>query len=374
MEALVKPEFWRGRRVLLTGHTGFKGAWLSLWLQRMGAQVFGFALQPVSSPNLFELANVAEGMEHRIGDIRDAKAVQAAVAEAKPEIVFHMAAQSLVRQSYADPLGTFSTNVIGTAHVLDACRDIASLRAVVVVTSDKCYANTGPARGYQEADPLGGDDPYSASKGAAELVAHSYRTSFFASEGAPRVATARAGNVIGGGDWSADRLLSDFFQAAARRQPLRIRQPQAIRPWQFVLEPLRGYLMLAERLVGEGDAAQAWNFGPKAEDTRSVEWVIDQLRALWLEPVDVQIDRGSHLKESAVLKLDCSKAETELGWHPSIGLQQALERTADWYREVASDPSTARGYTLEQIESYVAGASPVPSPQALAPKIARSGR
>jgi CDP-glucose 4,6-dehydratase len=304
------------------------------------------------------LANVSEGMEHRIGDINDFDLVLAAFTEAEPEIVLHMAAQSLVRQSYADPLGTFATNIIGTAHVLEACRRVDSVRSVVIVTSDKCYDNKGWVRGYRENDPLGGDDPYSASKGAAELVAHSYRSAFFSSSDAAGVATARAGNVIGGGDWSADRLLPDFFRAATQGKPLRIRNPSAIRPWQFVLEPLRGYLLLAEQLFsGAPGAQEAWNFGPRAEDSRSVVSVAERLKTLWPEPVAVEIDDSAHPKESAVLKLDCSKAEARLGWLSFVGLERCLELTTSWHLNIWRDPAAARRCTLEQIAAYEASTS-----------------
>lgn len=351
----MSRDFWRGRRVLVTGHTGFKGAWLSLWLQHLGARVCGLALEPPTEPSLFALANVAEGMEHRVGDIRDVRTVMSALRDAKPDIVIHMAAQSLVRESYRDPLGTFSTNVMGTAHVLEACRGADTVGAVVVVTSDKCYQNTGSLQGYREGEPLGGDDPYSGSKGAAELVTHSYRSAFFNGDGIAHVASARAGNVIGGGDWSSERLLPDFFRAATRHQTLRIRSPEAVRPWQYVLEPLRGYLLLAERLYCNAERVdEAWNFGPVEQDSRAVVWLIENVRSLWPEPVDVAIDGGPHPKEAAVLKLDASKAAARLGWRPWVGLQQALRLTADWYRRVCNDPSVARRCTLEQIESYEA--------------------
>lgn len=355
MEGLVSPDFWRARRVLLTGHTGFKGAWLALWLQKLGARVHGLALAPSTEPSLFALANVAQGVDHRVGDIRDAKTVMSALTNAKPEIVFHMAAQSLVRESYRDPLGTLSTNVIGTAHVLEACRRVHAVRAVVIVTSDKCYLNLGSAQGYREDAPLGGDDPYSGSKGAAEIVTHSYRSAFFSHDGDAQVASARAGNVIGGGDWSADRLLPDFFRAVTRKHVLQLRNPDSIRPWQYVLEPLRGYLILAERLFARpDDVAEAWNFGPAEEDSRPVSSVIEKVTALWPEPVALAIDRGPHPKESATLKLDASKAAARLGWHPQIGLDEALQLTTDWYRRVWRDPSVARRCTIEQIENYEA--------------------
>lgn len=355
MEGLVSCDFWRGRRVLLTGHTGFKGAWLSLWLQKLGADVYGFALEPPTEPSLFALADVSRGIAHRVGDVREMQSVTAGLQDAKPEIVIHMAAQSLVRESYQDPLDTFSTNVMGTANVLDACRRSDATRAILIVTSDKCYRNTGAAEGYEENDPLGGDDPYSGSKGAAELVTQAYRSAFFAFDGSARVASARAGNVIGGGDWADDRLLPDFVRAATRQQTLQIRNPDAVRPWQFVLEPLRGYLVLAERLfAGTESVDGAWNFGPVDQDCRPVSWVIERVRGLWADPVKVAVDAGPHPKESALLKLDITKAATRLGWRPRLDLEQALRLTVDWYRSVCADASAARRCTLAQIEAYEA--------------------
>lgn len=355
VEGLVNRVFWRDRRVLVTGHTGFKGAWLSLWLHKLGAQVYGVALDPPSDPSLFVLANVAEAMEHRIGDIRDAHMIASVMRDFKPEIVIHMAAQSLVLESYRDPLGTFSTNIMGTAHVLEACRFTPEVRAVVIVTSDKCYRNNEQVAGYQEDDPLGGDDPYSGSKGAAELVTHSYRFAFFRENGAARVASARAGNVIGGGDWSNDRLLPDFFRAATQQGVLWIRNPDAVRPWQYVLEPLRGYLLLAERLFSGRDRVdEAWNFGPEEQDSRAVSWVIKKVGGLWSEPVEIVIDRSQHPRESCTLKLDASKAARRLGWRPWVGIDEALQLTTDWYRRVYREPSLARRCTFEQIETYEA--------------------
>ncbi len=354
MEGLVSPAFWRGRRVFLTGHTGFKGAWLSLWLQAMKAEVRGFALAPATTPSLFELAQISDGMEHRLGDIRDFEAVSAALLNAKPEIVVHMAAQALVRAGYADPLGTFATNVMGTAHVLEACRRAPSVRAVVIVTSDKCYRNDERSSGYREDDRLGGEDPYSASKAAAEQVTHSYRRSFFPNERDVRIASARAGNVIGGGDWAEDRLLPDFVRAATRREPLRIRNPNATRPWQYVLEPLSGYLVLAQQLVSAAPNVEgAWNFGP-SDVPRSVLALVEDFGRRWPDPVVIEIDRNEHPKESGFLKLDCSKAATQLGWRPHTTLDTGLELTADWYVAVAREPGAARRCTLDQIKTFEA--------------------
>ena len=355
MEGVVSRDFWRGRRVLLTGHTGFKGAWLCLWLRQLGAHVCGLALPAATNPNLFDLANAADGIVHRFGDIRDLPTVAAVLHDAEPEIVIHMAAQSLVRESYRDPLGTFSTNVMGTANVLDACRRSDVTRAILIVTSDKCYRNTGVTPGYDEDDPLGGDDPYSASKGAAEIATHAYRSAYFSDSGSAQVASARAGNVIGGGDWSDDRLIPDFVRAAMKGETLRIRSPDAIRPWQFVLEPLRGYLLLAERLFsGPSKVDEAWNFGPSDADSRAVSSVIEKVNDLWGGAVEVSIDRGPHPKESHLLKLNPAKAASRLGWRPKVDLDQALRLTVDWYRRVCTDAASARRCTFEQIESYEA--------------------
>jgi CDP-glucose 4,6-dehydratase len=340
--------------VFLTGHTGFKGAWLSLWLQTMKARVYGFALAPATTPSLFELAHVATGMEHGIGDIRDFESISGALLNAKPEIVVHMAAQALVRESYADPLGTFSTNVMGTAHVLEACRRTPSVRAVVIVTSDKCYQNDERASAYRENDRLGGDDPYSASKAAAEQLTNSYMRSFFPSDRDARVASARAGNVIGGGDWAEDRLLPDFIRAVTRREPLRIRNPNATRPWQYVLEPLSGYLVLAQRLFSNAaNVNGAWNFGP-ADAPRTVLELVEDFGRCWPDPVVIEIDRNENPKESGLLRLDCSKAATQLGWWPHTSLDTGLQLTANWYVSVSREPSAARRCTLDQIKTFEA--------------------
>ncbi len=277
----TNPTFWQGKRVLLTGHTGFKGSWLSLWLQSMGATLRGVALAPPTEPSLFEAARVFEGMEHRIADIRDFAAVQAQMNEFRPEIVIHMAAQPLVRLSYQQPIETYATNVMGTVHVLEAARHAGSVRAIVNVTTDKCYENREWVWGYRESEPMGGHDPYSSSKGCAELVSSAYRESFMKEAGLA-MATARAGNVIGGGDWAADRLVPDILRALEKSEPVLIRNPHAIRPWQHVLEPLSGYLLLAERLFEQGQAdAEGWNFGPRDEDARPVQWIVERLCERW---------------------------------------------------------------------------------------------
>lgn len=349
----MDDNFWRGRRVLVTGHTGFKGGWLALWLQRMGAQVSGLALDPPTTPSLFEQAKVAEGMNDQRVDVRDAAAVDRAVRTLDPEVIFHLAAQPLVRLSYADPVTTYATNVMGTVHLLEAARRCPSLRAVVVVTSDKCYENREWTWGYRECDPMGGHDPYSSSKGCAELVTAAYRRSFFHVATTPvGLATVRAGNVIGGGDWAADRLVPDILRALARNESIVVRNPRAIRPWQHVLEPLRGYLTVAERLV-ENPAgwSEGWNFGPAESDARPVEQLVEIAISIWGQgrwhcPADA---RAPH--EARRLKLDCSLAQERLGWQPRLNLEAALRLTVEWHR-AAQAGADMRDFTWRQIDAY----------------------
>jgi CDP-glucose 4,6-dehydratase len=352
---VVNEAFWRGRRVFLTGHTGFKGAWLSLWLQQCGAELTGFALAPPTVPSLFEEARVGDGMRSILGDIRSAQPVLDAMRAAQPEVVIHMAAQPLVRHSYDHPVETYATNVMGTVHVLEAVRATASVRCVVNVTTDKCYENKEWAWGYREQDPLGGSDPYSSSKACAELVTAAYRASYFR-RGAPgpqvAVATARAGNVIGGGDWAADRLVPDALSAFEQQRVVQIRNPQAVRPWQHVLEPLSGYLVLAQKLHEQATAyAEPWNFGPAQEDERTVEALVKALADHWGEGARWEVCAGEHPAEAMQLKLDISKTRERLGWHPRWSLSQAIEHTVAWARQRGTG-ADARALCLQQIASY----------------------
>lgn len=355
MESLeVIGRAYAGRQVLVTGHTGFKGGWLSLWLHRMGAKVAGLALQPPTAPSLYVEARLGELVDSRLADVRDATAVLQAFRDFQPEIVFHLAAQPLVRAGYAAPLPTFETNVMGTAHILDAARHSSSVRAVVVVTTDKCYRESSNVWGYRETDPLGGHDPYAASKAAAELVASAWRDSYGHEANSPLIATARAGNVIGGGDWAAHRLVPDLWRAAQAGAAAEIRNPAAIRPWQHVLEPLAGYLALGERLLaGDASAAEAWNFGPELADMQPVatvcKLVCEQLRVDWRH------DDIPHPREAPTLRLDSSKAMLQLGWRPLLDLAQACRLTGEWYARHARG-ADARLLSFEQIALYEAAA------------------
>lgn len=347
----MTPAFWCGKRVFLTGHTGFKGSWLSLWLQSLGAEVTGYALHPPTKPSLFEIANVARGMTSIIADIRDLPTLQQAMRASQPDLVIHMAAQPLVRLSYAEPVETYATNVMGTVHVLESARRASSVKAVVAVTTDKCYENKEWLWGYREDEPMGGYDPYSNSKGCSELVISAYRSSFFKNEGIA-VASARAGNVIGGGDWAADRLVPDILRAFEAKLPVVIRNPHSIRPWQHVLEPLSGYLMLAERLCRDGQAfAESWNFGPKEEDARPVKWIVEHMVRSWGNDVSWQEDVSTQPHEASYLKLDISKARNRLNWHPSLKLQDALELIIDWCKQRHSGVDMGK-FTLAQIHDY----------------------
>lgn len=358
MEGVVMQSttFWRGKKVFVTGHTGFKGSWLTLWLQALGAKVTGYALAPDTTPNLFELARVADGIDSVISDIRDRHAVLNAMKAASPEIVIHMAAQPLVRESYASPVETYETNVMGTVHVLEAVRHVPGVKSVVIVTTDKCYENHEWEWGYRENEAMGGYDPYSSSKGCAELVTAAYRRSFFnpstyATHGVA-IASARAGNVIGGGDWATDRLIPDIMRAIMREERVRIRSPHAIRPWQHVLEPLSGYLLLAEKLYSEQSRyAEAWNFGPNDADARPVQAIVERLTSQWGDGASWALDGDEHPHEATFLKLDCSKARNRLGWQPRWNLERALDEIVAWYKAAARQEDM-RAVTLEQIDQF----------------------
>ena len=353
------PFSWRGRRVFLTGHTGFKGGWLALWLTQLGATVRGYALDPSSEPNLLTVARVGSVIEDVRGDIRDAAKLERAMQEFAPEVVFHLAAQPLVRHSYEDPIGTFETNVIGTARVLDSVRRTPSVAAVVSVTTDKCYENKEWVWPYRETDPLGGYDPYSSSKACAEIVSASFRQSYFPVEKLGKVdghgvgvATARAGNVIGGGDWSSDRLIPDLVRGFLSGKPVLIRRPHAIRPWQHVLEPLHGYIRLAEKLLThEPRFAAAYNFGPNESDARSVAWIAEQMTGFWGEGASWVVDDALSPHEAGYLKLDSSRARAELGWTPQLRLSEALELLVSWY-QAWREGADMHACTLQQIEQY----------------------
>lgn len=375
--------FWQGRRVFVTGHTGFKGSWLALWLSSLGARVSGYSLDPPTEPSLYREAGL-EGLVHSVhADVRDRDRLALELRRAAPDVVFHLAAQSLVRESYRTPVETFEVNLLGTVHLLEAVRACPGVRAVIVVTSDKCYENREWVWGYRENDPLGGFDPYSSSKACAELAAAAYRRSFFppdrhqGSGDQPghgvALATVRAGNVIGGGDWAADRIVPDCIRAFQRSEAVAVRNPAALRPWQHVLDPLRGYLLLAERLVVEGpELAGAWNFGPDDADVRSVAALVEALCRHWGNGAACTVDAGSHPHEARLLKLDCSRAHTLLGWRPLWDLETAVAETVSWARERIGGAG-ARGLCLDQIRAYEAAlarrdtlcaspaASPVPS-------------
>jgi CDP-glucose 4,6-dehydratase len=349
---LPDPAFWRGRRVLLTGHTGFKGAWLSLWLETLGAKVLGLALEPPTKPSLFVAARAADSLDHRIGDVRDLAVVRATLEGFEPEVVFHLAAQSLVRAGYAAPVETFATNVMGAVNLLEAVRQTGHVGATLIVTSDKCYEEIDGRQAYRETDPVGGHDPYSASKGCVELAAAAYGRAFLSAAGLP-IGTLRAGNVIGGGDWAEDRLVVDLMRSFLAGEAAVVRSPNSIRPWQHVLEPLAGYLLAAERLWQERPRSpQAWNFGPDEGDAVRVRDIADRLARLWGGGAKYRIERNPATpREAPTLRLDASRARKDLGWRPRWSLGEALARTVEWYRQYA-EGRDARALTLAQIEQW----------------------
>lgn len=354
----MTPAFWSGKRVLLTGHTGFKGSWLSLWLQSMRSEVVGYALAPATHPNLFDEAKVVNNMVSILADIRDLEKLKSVMASHKPEIVLHLAAQPLVRRSYVDPVETYSTNIMGTVHLLEAVRNTPGVKAVVNVTTDKCYENREWVWSYRESERMGGFDPYSSSKGCAELVTAAYRTSFFNADNFAQhgvaLATARAGNVLGGGDWAQDRLIPDVLSAFDQGRPCVIRNPDSVRPWQYVLEPLRGYLTLAENLFQNGAThAEAWNFGPSEEDAKPVGQIVRRMAELWGEDARWIVESTDQIHEAKNLKLDISKARYRLDWHPVLRLDETLKLVVDWAKQRRAGTS-ARDLTLTQINTYQA--------------------
>lgn len=351
----AQPSFWQGRRVLVTGHTGFKGAWLALWLAELGAQVHGFSDAVPTDPSLFELARVGALVDDRRGDVRDADAVQATVAAVRPEVVFHLAAQAFVRRSFSDPRETYETNVMGTVNVLDAVRTSDDVRVVVNVTSDKCYDNRELGHPFREDDPKGGHDPYSNSKGCAELVADAYLRSFFAPDpDGPRLASGRAGNVIGGGDWGEDRLIPDIMRGALAGAPIAIRNPESVRPWQHVLNPLSGYVLLAERLWADAAFAGGWNFGPDPGDAQPVAHVVERVTARWPGELRWDLDAGPHPHEAQTLLLDSTKAHERLGWSPGWGLDAGIDATVAWYAALR-DGADMLDVTRDQLRAFPAG-------------------
>lgn len=352
----VFNNFYSGKRILITGHTGFKGSWLSICLRELGANVVGYALEPSTTPSLFEICNLEDRITSIIGDIRNLKMLKDIFAKHQPEIVFHMAAQSLVKYSYKEPVETYETNVMGTVNTLEVCRHTPSVRVIVNITSDKCYENRECICSYKEDDPMGGYDPYSSSKGCAELVTGAYLKSFFNFENQKKhsafLASVRAGNVIGGGDWSEDRLIPDCIKALVKNKPVVIRYPDAVRPWQHVLEPLFGYLLLAQRLYQDGLAfSGAWNFGPDDEGAKPVRWLVERIIEAWSNNVSWTIDQGNNPYEAHYLKLDCSKAKSKLGWYPQWDLKLALEKTIDWYKAYANREDMVH-VTIDQIQDY----------------------
>lgn len=353
----LKSEFWNGKKVLLTGHTGFKGSWLSLWLKKLGVELIGYSKDIPSTPSHFELARVSENMISILGDIKDIDNLKKIMTEHKPEIVIHMAAQSLVRKSYENPIDTFETNILGTANLLQVVKENEDTRVFVNVTSDKCYANTSnEISGFSEDFPMGGYDPYSSSKGCAELVTSAYRNSFFNSNEFENhkvsLSSVRAGNVIGGGDWGEDRLIPDIINGISKKQSIEIRNPNFIRPWQFVLDALNGYLILAEKMWKNGrDFSEAWNFGPKENDCKTVQWVLENMSSKWEEMFSWEKNSGNNPHESKILKLNCTKANKRLGWQTKLTVDETIQWTIDWYREYFND-SDMKIISENQIDKF----------------------
>jgi len=349
----VNPSFWKGKKVYLTGHTGFKGSWMSLWLQSMGAIVKGYSLEPNTTPNLFTVANVGTAMDSEIGDVRDLNQISKSMSNFNPDILIHMAAQPLVRLSYLEPVDTYTTNVIGTVNVLEAARNCLNLKAIVSVTTDKCYENKEWDWGYRESEPMGGHDPYSSSKGCAELVISAYRRSFFSESNTASLASARAGNVIGGGDWSDDRLIPDILRSFEKSKPVIVRNPLSTRPWQHVLEPLSGYMVLAENLFETAsDFSGGWNFGPKDDDCKSVNWILDKMVKKWGKGASWELDNNNNPHEAGYLKLDCSKAASKLNWYPKWNLDFTLDSINNWHQNFLSGKKMQK-QCLVEISRYL---------------------
>jgi len=361
LEGMGMRSFWKGKKVLVTGHTGFKGGWLSLWLQQLGAEVVGLSLDPPTAPSFYQRSRVVEGMVSVQADIRDGDQLKAIFDQHQPEILFHLAAQSLVRYSYRSPVETYETNVMGTLHLLEAMRHTETTQAALMITTDKCYENREWVWGYRENEPMGGHDPYSSSKGAMELLIASYRNSYYPKERYQQhgvaIASARAGNVIGGGDWGEDRLIPDMIRAFQQGEAVNIRSPHAIRPWQHVLEPLFGYLQLSEKLYTEGaEYAEPWNFGSVDQDAMSVQWIVERLTQLWGKGAAWTLDQGTHPHEAHYLKLDCSKAHSRLQWKPKWSLEMTLEKIVEWH-QLESEHGDMRGLSISQIEQYLSEAN-----------------
>jgi CDP-glucose 4,6-dehydratase len=347
---MIDPQFWHGKRVFLTGHTGFKGSWLSLWLAHLGSSIKGYALEPVTSPSLFELAQVKNLVESHIGDIRDQDSLHKAMVDFNPDILIHMAAQPLVRYSYNKPIETYEVNVIGTAKVLEVARSCSNLKAIINITTDKCYENNGLDKSYKETDPMGGHDPYSSSKGCAELVASSYRRSYFSDLGVG-LASVRAGNVIGGGDWAEDRLIPDILKSFQKKESVKIRNPKATRPWQHVLEPLSGYLVLVQKLYNNTDYSQAWNFGPNPEDVKPVEWILGKMTSNW-PGAKWELVKDSSPYEAAFLKLDIHKSKSNLDWQPSWNLEATLQKIISWHLAWINNENM-QSFCVKEINDYM---------------------